>query len=99
MEAWVVVALEERKSMWVPGWLLERQSVAGGFPESVCVWGLRGGSLLEYQVLLPNVWYPRARRSAGMGGGDRSTGIGGQGSQRVGNGVGEKEEGDLRPTG
>ena len=56
MEAWVVVALEERKSIRVPGWLLERQSVAGGIPESVCVWVLRGGSLLEYQVLFPNVW-------------------------------------------
>ena len=42
--------------------------------------------------------YPRARGSAGMGGGDRSTGIGGQGSQRIGSGVGEKGEREVRPT-
>ena len=43
--------------------------------------------------------YPRAKGSAVMGGGDRSTGIGGQGSQRVGGGVGEKGKGEVRNTG
>ena len=41
MEALVVVASEERKSIRVPGWLLERGWVAGGFRyqcwESGCV--------------------------------------------------------------
>ena len=34
-----------------------------------------------------------------MGGGDRNSGIGGQGSRREGGGVGQKGEGEVRPTG
>ena len=34
--------------------------------------GLRGGSLLEHQELLPNVWAPANEGSAGMGGNDRN---------------------------
>ena len=67
MEALVVVASEERKSIRVPGWLLERGWVAELYGTSagrVGVWGLRGGSLLGVQV-----WVS----AGGRGGGERST--------------------------